>query len=297
MVNIGIIGAPIDLGADRRGVDMGVSAIRYAGLEQNLRALGHAVRDFGNIAVPIPESVDADHAHLKYLTPIVDMANQLEGQVAAMIDEGYVPLVLGGDHSLSLGSVTGVARRRTIGVIWVDAHGDFNTDESSPSGNIHGMVLSALAGVGAHALVSIGGFSPKVKPQHIAIVGARSLDPEERALLLQYGVHVFTMHDIDRQGLAIIMTRALEQAGAGVDGIHLSLDLDVVDPIQAPGVGTPVRGGLNYRETHLGMEIISQSGKLVSMDLVEVNPVLDNHNQTAGLAMEFALSALGKRIL
>lgn len=296
-MDIAIIGAPVDLGADRRGVDMGASAIRYAGLDGYLREIGFSPRDLGNIHVPIAESTRNENSHLKYLDPIVKMAEDLAAKVGEAIREGQFPLVLGGDHSLSLGSITGTARNRRVGVVWVDAHGDFNTDETSPSGNIHGMVLAALAGFGDERLVNIGGFAPKVEPHNIVLVGTRQLDAGERRLLLEKGVHVFTMHDIDRMGLANVMNMAAERAEAGVNGIHLSLDLDVVDPIQAPGVGTPVPGGLNYRETHLAMELLAQTHKIVSMDVVEVNPILDTHNETAQMATQFVLSALGKTIL
>lgn len=296
-MDVGIIGAPVDLGADRRGVDMGASAIRYTGLEGYLKDLGHNPRDFGNISVPIPEATERADGHLKYLQPILRITEELADSVAGVMREGYLPLVLGGDHAVSLGSVAGVARERKIGIIWVDAHGDFNTPETSPSGNIHGMVLAALAGIGDQRLVEAGGSAPKVAFENIVLVGTRELDPGERALLREKGVRVFTMHDIDRLGLGSVMSMAVEQAERGVDGIHLSLDLDVVDPLQAPGVGTPVIGGLNYRETHLAMEMLAQAHKIVSMDVVEVNPILDTHNQTAELATQFALSALGKTIL
>lgn len=296
-MNVAIIGAPVDLGADRRGVDMGASAIRYAGLEGYLRDIGHNPRDFGNISVPIAESTEITNPHLKYLQHIVGMAEELADKVDSVMGEGYFPMILGGDHAVSLGSVTGVARQRRIGLVWIDAHGDFNTVDTSPSGNIHGMVLAALAGIGDERLTGIGGFSPKVACENIVLVGTRELDAGERRLLREKGVRVFTMHDIDRLGLGNVVEMAVEQAGAHTDGIHLSLDLDVVDPIQAPGVGTPVMGGLNYRETHLAMELLAQSGKIVSMDVVEVNPILDTHNETAKLATQFALSALGKTIL
>jgi arginase len=296
-LDIAIIGAPIDLGADRRGVDMGPSAIRYANLEQSLVGIGHRVNDLGNIPAPVPEAIDTGAENLKYLAPIAHMAETLATKVSAAIDAGCFPLVLGGDHSISLGSVTGVARHRSIGLIWLDAHGDFNTADSSPSGNIHGMVLSALAGYGDERLVNIGGANPKVRPTNIALVGVRELDSGERDLLRSEGVHVYTMHDIDRLGLPAVVGRALEQVRRGVDSIHLSLDLDVVDPLQAPGVGTPVLGGLTYRETHLTLELLASSGEVGSMDVVEVNPVLDNHNETASLAVAFTLSALGKRIM
>jgi arginase len=276
---------------------MGPSAIRYAGLESSLQEMGHEVADLGNIPMPVPEATDTGSENLKYLFPIIGMAQQLATKVSQAMGDGMLPLVLGGDHSISLGSVAGVASKRSIGIIWMDAHGDFNTGDSSPSGNIHGMVLAALAGLGDERLVDLGGFSPKVRPSNIAIVGAREIDQGERGLLREHGVMVFTMHDIDRMGLPTVMGLAIERARDGVDGIHLSLDLDVVDPVQAPGVGTPVLGGLNYRETHLAMELLASAGLLSSIDIVEVNPVLDTHNETARLAVQFALSALGKKIM
>lgn len=296
MVNVGIVGAPVDLGADRRGVDMGASAIRYAGLESRLRECGHHVKDFGNIPAPIPESEASTPTHLKYLSPIVSMAEHLADVVSEALGEAWLPLVLGGDHSISLGSVTGVSRHRNVGIVWLDAHGDYNTGETSPSGNIHGMVLSALTGVGDERLANLDGRRPKVEPHNAALVGVRELDDGEKTLLREQGVQVFTMHDIDRMGLPGVIEMTLERMDAGLDGLHVSLDLDVVDPLQAPGVGTPVLGGLSYRETHLAMELLAASGCIVSMDVVEVNPVLDSHNETARLAVEFALSALGKRI-
>jgi arginase len=296
-VKIAIIGAPVDLGADRRGVDMGPSAIRYADLEAQLRAIGHTVQDFGNIAVTVPESASVERPEMKYLEPIVEMANDLAQITAARCHEGWFPLVLGGDHSVSLGSVAGSAAHRRIGVIWLDAHGDFNTAATSPSGNIHGMVLAALAGLGDSRLVDVGHEGAKVSPGNIVVVGARSIDEGEQALLRSCGVTVFTMHEVDRLGLKEVMARAVDRAGDGMDGIHLSLDLDVVDPLQAPGVGTPVLGGLTYRETHLAMELTAESGQIVSLDVVEVNPILDTHNETARLAVQFTLSALGKRIM
>lgn len=292
-----MIGAPLDLGADRRGVDMGASAIRYAGLEPQLQALGHVVKDFGNVSAPVPESTSSGSGHLKYLDPILAVTGDLATRVAEMVHNDWLPLILGGDHSVSLGSVAGVAQHRKIGVVWIDAHGDFNTEQTSPSGNIHGMVLAALAGFGDPRLVNSFGFSPKVAPQNIAMIGVRQLDPGERALLREAGVTVFTMHDIDRIGLPAVVELAVERAGHDVDGLHVSLDLDVIDPLQAPGVGTPVLGGLNYREGHLAMEMLAQSGRILAMDVVEVNPIFDNHNETAVLAMQFVLSALGKRIM
>ncbi|MGI8824659.1 MAG: arginase [Chloroflexota bacterium] len=296
-MEVGIIGAPVDLGQGRRGVDMGASAIRYAGLEQTLRANGHAVRDLGNIVVAPAESMESETPQLKYLGPIVHMAGELAERVGSITKDGVFPVVLGGDHSISLGSVAGVTRQKRVGIIWLDAHGDFNTASTSPSGNIHGMVLSALAGQGDNRLVNIDGHGPKVEPHNVVLVGTRSLDDGERALLHECGVRAFTMHEVDRVGLPRVMEMAIDRITSGVDGIHVSLDLDVVDPMQAPGVGTPVFGGLSYREMHLTMEMLAETKSLCSMDVVEVNPVLDNHNATARLAMELVLSALGKRIL
>jgi arginase len=296
-VRIAIIGAPVDLGADRRGVDMGPSAIRYADLEAGLRENGHVVQDFGNVAMPVPEIEEISPSHMKYLRPIVDMAENLAALAADRVKEGWFPLVLGGDHSVSLGSVAGSTTDRTAGIIWIDAHGDFNTAESSPSGNIHGMVLAALVGHGDSRLINVGYPGAKVDPGNVALIGVRSLDAGERSLLKSCSIKVFTMHDVDRLGLPQVIAEATEIAGQGVDGIHLSLDLDVVDPLQAPGVGTPVFGGLTFRETHLAMELLAESQRVMSMDVVEVNPILDSHNETARLAVQFTLSALGKRIL
>jgi arginase len=296
-LKVAIVGAPVDLGADRRGVDMGPSAIRYADLESSLRASGHSVQDFGNVAMPVPEREEMSPGHMKYLGAIVHMAERLAVLTGECVRDGWFPLVLGGDHSISLGSVPGTTEHRTVGIIWLDAHGDFNTAETSPSGNIHGMVLAALAGRGDPQLVDVVRPGPKVDCRNVVLIGVRSLDPEERALLQACRVRVFTMHDVDRLGLPRVIAEAVEIAGSGVDGIHLSLDLDVVDPTQAPGVGTPVYGGLTFRETHLAMELLAESRRVVSMDLVEVNPILDTHNDTARLAVQFALSALGKRIM
>ena len=297
-MDIGIIGVPIDLGADRRGVDMGASAIRYTGLDEQLRGNGHTVRDFGNVTVPPAESVDGSGHGLKYLHSIVTMSEQLAAGVDGIMEQGYLPLVLGGDHSLSLGSITGATRNRKLGLVWIDAHGDFNTEATSPSGNIHGMVLAALAGHGDSRLVEIDGRSPKVDPHNIVLLGTRSVDPAERALLKKCGVTIYSMYEIDRMGLPAILEKLLDRfSESNIDGIHVSLDLDVVDPSQAPGVGTPVFGGLTYRETHLAMEMLAETCRITSMDVVEVNPVLDNHNETARLAMEFVLSGMGKRIV
>jgi arginase len=297
-MRIRVIGAPMDLGADRRGVDIGASAIRYAGLNDDLRRLGYSVNDIGNIVVPQPESQPTGASHLKYLDPIVRASEDLANAVTAALQDEEFPLILGGDHSIALGSITGVARvYRDIGVIWIDAHGDFNTDETTPSGNIHGMVLSALAGLGHPSLTGIGGWSPKINKQSIVIVGARDLDPGEQELLRQHEIRVFTMTDIDKRGMSEVMQAAVQIASQASHRFHLSLDIDSLDPRDAPGVGTPVRGGLTYREAHLAMELIADSGHMVSMDAVEVNPILDSENATAHLAVELILSALGRKII
>ena len=297
-MRIRVIGAPMDLGADRRGVDIGTSAIRYADLNHKLRSLGHHVRDMGNLVVPQPESQPLGNPKLKYLEPIVRVCEELAGTVTSILQEGDFPLVLGGDHSIALGSVSGVANvHKNIGVVWIDAHADFNTDETTPSGNIHGMILASLAGLGNSSLTNVGGWSPKVHTESIVIVGARDLDAGEKELLRTHSIHIFTMSDIDQLGISEVMRQALTIAGQNNDGIHLSLDMDGLDPREAPGVGTPVRGGLSYREAHLAMELIADSGKLLSMDVVEVNPILDRENATALLAVELVLSALGKKIL
>jgi len=295
-MDIDLIGAPIDFGAGRRGVDMGPSAIRYAGLAAALERLGYHVRDTGNLAVPVMESSEQQNPQLRYLKPILEMASALADRVADSIALGHFPLALGGDHSLSLGSVRGATRRRNLGVIWLDAHGDFNTDATSPSGNIHGMPLAALCGLGDARLVKLGNPARMVNPRNVVVVGARDLDAGERALLQERGVSVIAMEQIDRIGMFEAVQRALEIASRGTEGIYLSLDLDALDPLDAPGVGTPVPGGLTYREAHLACEMIAESGRLVGMDLVEVNPILDERNRTALLAVELAASALGKRV-
>jgi arginase len=296
-MKVHIIGAPIDMGSGRRGVDMGPSAIRYAGLGERLSQLGFTIVDEGNVVVAQPETAPIDHPHLKYLEPILDACEKLAAIVERASGPDDLPLVIGGDHSIALGSITGAVKARgPVGVIWIDAHPDFNTDQTTPSGNIHGMPLAALSGFGDKRLVEIGGFSPKISPAQIAIVGARDIDPGERDLLREAQVHVFTMKDVDRIGLSGAIAQALEIATTGTNGLHVSFDMDSLDPREAPGVGTPVRGGITYREAHLTMELIADSGKLTSLDVVEVNPILDQENRTANLAVELILSALGKRI-
>ena len=300
-LNIHLIGVPLDLGGKYHGTDLGPSAIRYAALDielsKKLHQLGHTLIDEGNLAVPEPEPVPVSNPHLKNLEQILDVCENLAAAVERHSGPGDFPLVIGGDHSLTLGSVAGAVKARgSVGVIWIDAHADFNTDQTSPSGNIHGMPLAALIGRGHERLVGLGGFGPKVAPVNIAIVGSRDLDPDERELLRQAQVHVFTMKDIDRIGLPAAITRALEIATAETGGVHVSFDMDAVDPSEAPGVGTPVPGGITYREAHLAMELIADSGRMTSLDITEVNPILDHANRTARLAVEFILSALGKSI-
>jgi arginase len=278
---------------------MGPSAIRYAGLCQGLEALGHQVHDTGNVPVPVNETVAEGNPRLKYLEPIVNVCRDLAARVDCSISAGHMPVVLGGDHSLGLGSVMGAARGRKLGLLWIDAHADFNTDETTPSGNIHGMPLSALCGIGTPALLTLNGVDhdrAKINPRNVAVVGARDLDDPEKVLLREAGVSVFSIEAIDRYGIHEIMTRAIRIASRDTDGIYLSLDLDSVDPRYAPGVGTPVPGGLTFREAHLAVELAAESGRMVGMDVVEVNPILDERNTTAQLAVRLALSALGKRV-
>jgi len=296
-MQIDIIGVPIDLGADRRGVDMGPSAIRYALLQQELEKLGYIVEDKGNVEVPIAEMCAITDTRLKYIDCIIPMSRRVAGAVATSIQSGHFPLVLGGDHSLALGSIRGAARQKKIGVLWIDAHADFNTPETTPSGNIHGMPLAALCGLGDPGLVRLWDEpTPVVDPGHVAIIGARDLDGGEKRNLAEAGVMVMAMEQVDRLGLVATMEEAIERVSRDTDGIYLSFDMDAMDPRHAPGVGTAVTGGLTYREAHLICELVAETGKLVGMDLVEVNSILDVQNQTASLAVEFALSALGKRI-
>ena len=296
-MQIDIIGVPIDLGADRRGVDMGPSAIRYSHLQKKLEELGYDVRDEGNVEVPIAEMCKITNPKLKYIDCIIPMSRRVAGAVSTSIQAKNFPLVLGGDHSLSIGSVRGAARNKKIGVIWIDAHADFNTAETTPSGNIHGMSLAVLAGQGDKSLVQLWGESiPVIDPKKIAIIGARDLDSGEKVNLSNAGAMVMGMEQIDRYGMVTAIEKAIERVSRDVDGIYLSLDLDALDPEHAPGVGTPVPAGLSQRETHLACEMIAETNRLIGMDLVEVNPILDGQNRTAALAVEFALSALGRRI-
>lgn len=296
--NIRIIGAPSDFGQGRRGVDMGPSAIRYAGLQEKLAQLGHQVEDLGNIPVPQPEMHHVTNTNLKYLNEVLAVCNTLYASVKEVMEAGYTPVILGGDHSISIGSVAGVAAtKKPFGVIWFDAHGDMNTDESTPSGNIHGMPLAANLGIGNRELLQVGGPSPKVKAENVVLVGARAIDDAEAKLIRESGIRVFSMPDIDRLGMARVMEEAIRIASDGTQGIHLSLDLDALDPMYVPGVGTPVNGGVTYREGHLAMEMISASDKLISVDVVEVNPILDEQNRTGRMAVELVESLFGKTII
>ena len=294
---VDIIGVPVDLGADRRGVDMGPSAIRYAHLQRELSRTGCAFTDLGNLEVPIAEMCKITEPKVKYIDCIVPMARRTAGAVATSMQQGHFPLVLGGDHSIAIGSVRGAAKHKKLGVIWVDAHADFNTPETTPSGNIHGMPLAALCGLGDPRLVYLWDeTTPVLDPRRVAVIGARDLDFGEKENLHRAGVMVLGMEQIDRIGMFQAMEKALAHVMQDVDGVYLSFDVDSLDPRHAPGVGTPVSGGLTYREAHLACEMIAETGQLLGMDLVEVNPILDVQNQTASLAVELAVSALGRRI-
>jgi arginase len=297
-----IIGVPMDLGASRRGVDMGPSALRVAGLQTRLKQLGHQVEDIGNISVKQPEEMSYGEKRAKYLDEIAETCKDLGEAIEKSLGEGYFPLVLGGDHSIAAGAAAGVAsffrkEKKDIGYIWLDAHGDMNTPESSPSGNVHGMPLASIMGYGPPELTELMGFKPKAEPGNIVIVGARDLDAQERKIVKKSGIHVFTMRDIDERGMREVMSDALKYAMDDTGGIAVSLDMDFVDPSDAPGVGTPVRGGVTYREAHLAMEMIADSDSMASLEVVEINPVIDEHNRTALLGVELILSALGKKIL
>ncbi|MFQ5628041.1 MAG: arginase [bacterium] len=299
---IEMIGMPLDLGAGRRGVDMGPSAMRIACMTEKLLKLGYEIIDDGDIRIDVPEVLVVENSKLKYLKEIVSAVSQLAKIVQSTIGKQNFPLVLGGDHSIAIGTIGGVAaalkkQNKKPGVVWIDAHGDMNTHETTPSGNIHGMPFAAVLGKGVEALTSIGGKFQKVEPQNAVLVGARCLDSREQKLIRESGVTVYTMEDIDRRGIFDVMIEAVEVATSYTAGLHLGLDMDALDPQIAPGVGTPVRGGLTYREAHTAMEIIARSGKLCSMEIVEVNPILDDRNTTAEVAVELALSALGKRII
>ena len=297
-----LIGVPLDLGGNRRGVDMGPSALRIAGLAERIATLGITVVDEGDLPTPIPELKSVGDERKKYIREIARICERLCKTALAVLENGGIPLVLGGDHSLAAGSVAATAdyvrrERKPLGLLWIDAHGDMNTPASSSSGNVHGMPLAALLGPEPAELSRIGGFSPKVLPQHTVLIGIRNLDEREKEIVRAARVHVFTMKEIDRVGIASVMEQALALAGKGTGGIHVSFDLDVCDPTIAPGVGTPVKGGLDYREAHMVMEMVADSGLLRALDLVEANPILDDRNTTAVLGAELVASALGQKII
>jgi arginase len=302
MRHIAIIGAPLDLGSGRRGVDMGPSAVRVANLNARLAELGYQVEDLGNVPVIQRESQSEVDARAKYLPQIAETCTLVAEMVDHAMAGGKFPLVLGGDHSIAVGAVSGASRHfhrrgEKLGLIWIDAHTDMNTPQSSPSGNVHGMPLACCIGQGPMELTDIFGYSPKVDAANVALVGIRSVDVTEREIVQHSGVHAFTMRDIDERGMRSVFEEAIRVAGDGTAGIHVSLDMDAVDPREAPGVGTPVEGGITYREAHLAMEMLGDSGRVTSMEVVEVNPVIDEANRTAILAVELVMSAMGKRIL
>jgi len=301
-MTIQLLGVPMDLGSGHRGVDMGPSALRIAGLSERLTDLGHKVIDSGNLDIRIMEEISPGDARARYLKEIVRASTALARRTEKIMARGHFPLLLGGDHSIAVGSLSGISafarrKRKKVGVLWIDAHGDINTPATTPSGNIHGMSLAALLGLGPQELVNLDGHPAKISPASTALVGVRSLDEGERKHLRRTGVHVYTMADIDRQGIHRIMKKALAHVTRSTAYLHVSLDLDAVDPTVAPGVGTPVKGGLDYREAHLIMESVAESGKMTSLEIVEVNPILDRNNTSAEFAVELVQSAFGKNIL
>ena len=302
MLKIKILGVPLDLGQERRGVDMGPSAVRAAGLNQALASLGHTIEDSGNIHVRLPEEQPFGNQRAKYLKEIAETSQEVAERIYQTLEAGYFPVSLGGDHSLAIGTQAGISkfyhdRNQEVGCLWIDAHADMNTPETSPSGNVHGMPFAANLGHGPEALTHIFGFAPKLRPERCALIGVRDLDAHERQVVRGSGVSVFTMREIDELGMRIVMERAITLASRGTAGFVVSFDMDVVDPDEAPGVGTPVRGGITFREAHLAMEMVADSGKMLAFELVEINPIIDVMNKTAILSVGFAASALGKKIL
>lgn len=300
-MNIHILGVPMDLGAGRRGVDMGPSAIRIAGVTEKLQSLGYTVIEEGDISTKIPEQQKVKNPKLKYLSEIVRACTLLASKTEKILDSGGFPVILGGDHSIAMGTIAGVAnfcnkKNKKFGVIWVDAHGDMNTDKTSPSGNIHGMPLAASIGLGAVELTSIGGDYQKVDPKNVVMIAIRDLDDGEKAAIRKNNIPIFTMEDIDKHGMAVIITKAIKKL-KDVDFIHVSFDLDAMDPKECPGVGTPVKGGLDYREAHLIMETLSEHRRMHSLEIVETNPILDNRNQSAEFAVDLLQSGFGKTII
>jgi arginase len=297
-----VIGVPLDLGAGRRGVDMGPSAFRVADVDQKIRELGFEVEDAGDLDVSIPETRSPGHPRLRYLREIRETCEKLRDMVGEVLARASIPVVLGGDHSIAIGSIAGVVRhhrerKEKLGLIWFDAHGDSNTAESTPTGNIHGMPLAVALGMGVPELVNLAGFCPMVDGSRAAVIGLRDVDAAERANIKASGIGAYTMRDVDERGMKHVMEDAIRRASSGTGGIHVSFDLDVMDPDEAPGVGTAVPGGLSYREAHLAMEMLADTGKLLSVELVEANPILDQRNVTARLGVELLTSLLGKKIL
>jgi arginase len=299
---VDIIGFPIDLGADRRGVDMGPSALRIAGLQEKLTALGYEVHDSGDIRIEIKERQVITNPKLKYIDEILKTSEILANKVENVLEQNHFPLCIGGDHSMALGTIAGISnfcRKKDLemGVIWIDAHTDMNTDETTPSGNIHGMPMAASLGIGNEKLINLLGFCPKLKPENCVLIGIRSIDSLERLNIKKLNLPVYTMTDIDKIGIHRIIVKVLKQFRENVDHIHVSFDLDSVDPSVAPGVGTPVPGGLSYRETHLLMESIAECGCMSSLEISEINPILDNKNKSAMFAADVIASSMGQRIL
>jgi arginase len=293
--HIRIIGVPMDLGQSRRGVDMGPSALRYAGLHNHLRRLGYEVHDFGNVESPVRDTLPPEGG-LAFLPAVVTAAETVYQVGQQAIAEGCLPLFIGGDHSIAVGTIGGISHDASCGVLWIDAHGDFNTPETSPSGNLHGMPLAALMGLGAPELVNLGRSGPKLTAAQVVIIGARDLDPPERELIRQSGIGVYTMREVDERGIAAVAKEALARL-SHLPRLHVSLDMDALDPSEVPGVGTPVPGGLTYREAHLLMELIADTGRVGSLDVVEINPILDVRNKTGQVALGLVKSLLGQSIL
>lgn len=298
---ISIIGMPMDLGQSRRGVDMGPSAIRYAGVVERLEKLSYTIQDLGDIVIKQPTNGTDDDTNsnpaLKNLSQVVEANEKLASAVDQEVKKGHFPLILGGDHSIAIGSLAGIAKHyENLGVIWYDAHGDLNSDETSPSGNIHGMPLAASLGIGHDSLVNLYNYFPKIKPENVVIIGARDLDPPEKELIRDLNLRVYTMHEIDRLGMPKVMEETILYLQERTDGVHLSLDLDGLDPSEAPGVGTPVIGGLTYRESHLAMEMLAEANIITSAEFVEVNPMLDKYNKTADIAVGLMGSLFGEKL-
>lgn len=298
-LSMSIVGVSLDLGQSRRGVDMGPSAIRYAGVVKRLEALGHQVTDEGDIHIDAGQTAEKSDSNLKNLNEVLKTNTSLAKKVEAVMEDGNFPLIFGGDHSVAIGTLAGLATKyNNLGVIWYDAHADLNTHETSPSGNIHGMPLAVSIGLGDERLVNLHQPGQKVKPENVVIIGARSVDPGERVLIKEQGIKVYTMHEIDKYGMTAVMQDALDYLKAKeVDGVHLSLDLDALDPLYTPGVGTPVPGGISYRESHLAMEMLEESGLITSAEFVEVNPILDEKNKTADVAVGLMGSLFGEKLL